>query len=62
MFEPVEEGLKNGLGQGADLVPDDHTGNELLAHSFRGPLSLTTPATEAVIDLSLYATCAHLFG
>ena len=32
VFEPVEEGLQNGQGHGADLVRDDHPRDELLAH------------------------------
>jgi len=47
VFEPV----KDGLGNSGDLVPDDHAGDELLANSFRCPLSLSAPAKEAVIGL-----------
>ena len=37
-LEPVEEGFQNGAGHCADLVPDDHMGNEFLSHPFRRPV------------------------
>ena len=49
-------------GHCADLVPDDHTGNEFLSHPFRGTVRLATPAEEAVIGLGLDAPGPHLFG
>ena len=51
-LEPVEESLQGGAGHCADLVPDDHTGNELLPHPFRSPLRLATPSEEAVVGLA----------
>ena len=30
--EPVEESVQGGAGHCADLIPDDHTVNELLPH------------------------------
>ena len=42
-LEPVEESFQGGAGHCADLVPNDHTGNELLPHPFRRPLRLATP-------------------
>ena len=39
-LEPVEEGFQSGAGHYADLVPDDHTGNELLSHPFGRPLCI----------------------
>ena len=48
---PVEEGFQSGVGHCADLVPDDHMGNELLPNPFGRPLCLATPTEEAVIDL-----------
>ena len=32
-LQPVEEGFQSGAGHCADLVPDDHTGNEFQAFS-----------------------------
>ena len=61
-LEPVEESFQGGAGHGADLVSDDHTGNELLPHPFRRPLRLATPSEEAVVVLGLDAPCPHLFG
>ena len=61
-LEPVEESFQGGVGHCADLVPDDHTGNELLPHPFRGPLHLATPSEETVIGLGLDAPGPHLFG
>ena len=61
-LEPVEESFQSGAGHCADLVPDDHTGNELLPHPFRRPLRLATPSEEAVIGLDLDAPGPHLFG
>jgi len=55
VIEPAEEGLQNGPRHVADLVPDNDSWNKLLAHSFRGLFSLTTPAEEAVVRLGLYA-------
>ena len=60
-LEPVEEGFQSGAGHCADLVPDDHTGNEFLSHPFGRPVCLTAPAEEAVIDLGLDASGPHLF-
>ena len=34
-LEPVEESFQGRAGHCADLVPDDHTGNELLPHPFQ---------------------------
>jgi len=53
ILQPVKEHLQNGPGHGADLVPNDDAGDTLLANPFRCPLSLTTPAKEAVIGLGL---------
>ena len=62
-LEPVEEGLQCGAGHCADLVPDDHTGNEFLSHPFRGPVRLAAPSEEAVIGLGLDTPWpAFLFG
>ena len=54
-LEPVEESFQGGAGHCADLVPDDHTGNELLPHPFGRPLRLDTPTEEAVVGLGLDA-------
>jgi len=43
LFEPVQAGLQNGPGLGADLIPDDDVGDVLLPHPFWGPLSLAAP-------------------
>ena len=59
---PVEEDAQSGAGHCADLVPDDHTGNEFLSHPFRRPVRLANPAEEAVIGLGLDAPGPHLFG
>jgi len=56
VFEPVKEGLKDGPGNSADLVPHDH------ARAFSCPLSLTAPAEEAVIALGFDPSGPHLFG
>ena len=61
-LEPVEESFQGEAGHCADLVPDDHTGNELPPHPFRCPLRLATPAEEAVVGLGLDAPGPHLFG
>ena len=61
-LEPVEEGFQSGAGHCADLVPDDHTGNEFLSHPFGRPVRLAAPAEEAVIGLGLDAPGPHLFG
>ena len=61
-LEPVEEGFQCGAGHCANLVPDDHTGNEFLSHPFRRPVRLAAPAEEAVIGLGLDALGPHLFG
>ena len=61
-LEPVEESFQGGAGHCADLVPDDHTGNELLPHPFGRPLRLATPTEEAVVGLGLDAPGPHLFG
>ena len=61
-LEPVEESFQGGAGHCADLVPDDHTGNELLPHPFRRPFRLATPSEEAVVGLGLDAPGPHLFG
>ena len=61
-LEPVEESFQGGAGHCADLVPDDHTGNEFLPHPFRRPLRLATPTEEAVVGLGLDAPGPHLFG
>ena len=60
--EPAEEGSQNGAGHCADLVPDDHTGNEFLSHPLGRPVCLATLAEEAVIGLGLDAPGPHLFG
>ena len=62
ILEPVEESFQGGAGHCADLVPDDHTGNELLPHPFRLLLRLATPTEEVVVGLGLYAPGPHLFG
>ena len=59
---PVEEAFQSGAGHCADLVPDDHTGNEFLSHPFGRPVRLAAPAEEAVIGLGLGAPGPHLFG
>ena len=61
-LEPVEESFKGEAGHCTDLVPDDHTGNELLPHPFRRPLRLATPSEEALVGLGLDASGSHLFG
>ena len=61
-LEPVEEGFQSGAGHCADLVPDDHTGNEFLSHPLGRPVRLAAPAEEAVIGLSLDTPGPHLFG
>ena len=61
-LEPVEKSFQGGAEHCADLVPDDHTGNELLPHPFRRPLRLVTPSEEAVIGLGLDAPVPILFG
>ena len=61
-LEPVEEGFQSGAWHCADLVPDNHTGNEFLSHPFRRPVRLAAPAEEAVIGLGLDAPGPHLFG
>ena len=61
-LQPVEEGFQSGAGHCADLVPDDHTGNEFLSHPFGRPVRLAAPAEEAVIGLGLDAPGPHLFG
>ena len=61
-WTPVEEGFQSGAGHCADLVPDDHTGNEFLSHPFRRPVRLAAPAEEAVLGLGLDAAGPHLFG
>ena len=53
VFEPVKEGLQDGPGNSADLVPDDHEGDVILANYFRCPLSLTVSAEEAVMKKML---------
>ena len=54
--------LQSGAGHCADLIPDDHTGNEFLSHPFRRPVCLAAPAEEAVIGLGLDAPGLHFFG
>ena len=54
-LEPVEESFQGGAGHCADLVQDDHTGNELLPYPSRPPLRLATPSEEAVVGLGLDA-------
>ena len=61
-LEPVEEGFQSGAGHCADLVPDDHTGNEFLSHPFGRPVHLVASAEEAVIGLGLDAPGPHIFG
>ena len=39
-LELVEERFQGGAGNCSDLVPDDHTGNELLPHPLRRPFRL----------------------
>ena len=51
-----------GPGDSTQLIPDDDAADVLLAHSFWGPLSLTTPTEEAVICLFLDPSGLHLFG
>ena len=61
-LESVEEGFQSGAGHCADLVPDDHTGNEFLSHPLGRPVGLAAPAEETVIGLGLDAPGPHLFG
>ena len=61
-FEPVEESFQSGAGHCANLVPADHTGNELLPYPFRRPVRLANPSEEAVVGLGLDAPGPHLFG
>ena len=61
VFEPAKEGLKYRPGHSTDLVPNNHMRDVLLAHPFRGPLSLATPPEEAVISLGLDPPSSHLF-
>ena len=61
-LEPVEESFQGGAGHSADLVPNDHMGNELLPHPFRRPVRLATSSEEAVVGLGLDAPGPHLFG
>ena len=61
-LEPIEGSFQGGAGHCGDLVPDDHTGNELLPHPFRRPLRLATPSEKAVVGLGLDAPGPHLFG
>ena len=51
-----------GPGDSTHLIPDDDAGDVLLAHSFQGPLSLTTPTKEAVVCLGLDSSGLHPFG
>ena len=61
-LEPVEESFQGRAGYCADLVLDDHMGNELPRHPFRRPLRLATLSEEAVVGLGLDAPGPHLFG
>ena len=61
-LEPVEKSFQGGAGHCADLVSDDHTGNELPPHPFRCQLRMATPSEEAVVGLGLGAPGPHLFG
>ena len=62
ILEPVEESYQGGAGYCADLVLDDHKGNELLPHPYKRPLRLATPTEEAVVGLGLDTPGPHLFG
>ena len=44
---PFDESFQGEAWHCADLVPDDHRGNELLPNPFRRPLRLATPSEEA---------------
>ena len=57
-WSPQQMTPLKGSAHGADLDPDD----VLLVHPFRGPLSQTTSAEEAVVSLGIDAPCAHLLG
>ena len=61
-LESVEKGFQSGVGHCADLVPDDHTGNEFLSHPFGRPVRLAASVEDAVIGLGLDAPGPHLFG
>ena len=60
-LKPVEESFQGWAGHCADLVPDDHTENELPPHPFRQPLRLATPSEEAVVGLGRDVPGQHLF-
>ena len=61
-LEPVQESFEGWAGHCADLVPNEHTGNELPPHPCRRPLRVATPSEEAVVGLGLDAAGPHLFG
>ena len=61
-LESAKEGFQGWAGHRADLIPDDHTGNQFLPHPFGCPLCLTTPAEEDVIALGLDTSGLFLFG
>ena len=61
-LEPAKKGFQGRAGHRAELILDDHMGNEFLPHPFECPLCLTTPAEKAVIGLGLDAPGPHLFG
>ena len=61
-LEPVEESFQGWAWHCADLVPDDHTVNELMSLPFRRPLRLATPSEAAVVGLGLDTSGPHLFG
>ena len=54
--------VSSGAEHCADLVLDDHTGNEFLSHPLGRPVGLAAPAEEPVIGLGLGAPGPHLFG
>ena len=59
-LEPVKQGFQYGAKHCADLIPDDHMGNELLSHPFEHPFCLATWAEEAVIGLGLHSSGLYI--
>ena len=60
--QPVQECLEDILRDRCNLVPDDHTGDELLAHPVGRPISLPAPTEEAVVGLRIDTTLPHLLS
>ena len=58
----VKKGLKNVPGHCADLVPNDDSWDELLAHPFWRPVVFATPPKQAVVRLRFRPPGPHLFG